>query len=174
MSEHTTGRRGTGGWIFLAVVLMIYGLTAVVDSDLALRALAGFTQLLDKVLPALVLVFVLIFAINLLLDPQRVRKYLGKQSGIKGWLTAIVVGILSTGPVYAWYAVLHDLRQKGMRTSLVAVLLYSRAVKLPLLPLLVHYFGLDYTLVLVLYLIGFSVISGLIMEKIEGERAVPD
>ncbi len=153
---------------------MIYGLTAVVDSELALRALAGFTQLLDKVLPALALVFVLIFAINLLLDPQRVRKYLGKQSGIKGWLTAIVAGILSTGPVYAWYAVLRDLRQKGMRTSLVAVLLYSRAVKLPLLPLLVHYFGLDYTLVLVLYLIGFSVISGLIMEKIEGVRAVPD
>jgi uncharacterized membrane protein YraQ (UPF0718 family) len=156
------------------VVLMIYGLTAVVDSELALRALAGFTQLLDKVLPALALVFVLIFAINLLLDPQRVRKYLGKQSGIKGWLTAIVAGILSTGPVYAWYAVLRDLRQKGMRTSLVAVLLYSRAVKLPLLPLLVHYFGLNYTLVLVLYLIGFSVISGLIMEKIEGVRAVPD
>jgi len=153
---------------------MIYGLTAVVDSELALRALAGFTQLLDKVLPALALVFVLIFAINLLLDPQRVRKYLGKQSGIKGWLTAIVAGILSTGPVYAWYAVLRDLRQKGMRTSLVAVLLYSRAVKLPLLPLLVHYFGLNYTLVLVLYLIGFSVISGLIMEKIEGVRAVPD
>jgi len=153
---------------------MIYGLTAVVDSELALRALAGFTQLLDKVLPALALVFVLIFAINLLLDPQRVRKYLGKQSGIKGWLTAIVAGILSTGPVYAWYAVLRDLRQKGMRTSLVAVLLYSRAVKLPLLPLLAHYFGLNYTLVLVLYLIGFSVISGLIMEKIEGVRAVPD
>ncbi len=153
---------------------MIYGLTALVDSDLALKALAGFTQLLDTVLPALVLVFVLIFAINLLLDPQRVRKYLGRQSGIKGWLTAIVAGILSTGPAYAWYAVLRDLRQKGMRTSLVAVLLYSRAVKLPLLPLLVHYFGLDYTLVLVLYLIGFSVISGLVMEKIEGVRAVPD
>jgi hypothetical protein len=85
-----------------------------------------------------------------------------------------VAGILSTGPVYAWYAVLHDLRQKGMRASLVAAMLYSRAVKLPLLPLLVHYFGLGYTMVLALYLIGFSIIGGLLMERIGGMHAVPD
>ena len=128
----------------------------------------------SKVLPVLALVLVLIFAIDLLLNPKRVEKYLGRSSGILGWLAAIVVGILSTGPVYAWYAVLHDLRQKGMRTSLVAVVLYSRAVKLPLLPLLVYYFGLGYTMVLAFYLIGFSIIGGLLMERIGGMRAVPD
>jgi uncharacterized membrane protein YraQ (UPF0718 family) len=173
-SEHTAGRVGAGGWVFLAVVLVIYGATAFVDSELALRAMVLFTQLLNKVLPVLVLVFVLIFAVDLLLNPKRVEKYLGRRSGIVGWLTAIVAGILSTGPVYAWYAVLHDLRQKGMRTALVAVLLYNRAVKLPLLPLLVHYFGFGYTMVLALYLIGFSIISGLLMERIVGARAMTD
>ena len=133
-----------------------------------------FTQLLDKVLPALALVFVLFFAVDLLLDPKRVEKYLGRRSGIPGWLTAILAGILSTGPVYAWYAVLHDLRQKGMRTSLVAAMLYSRAIKLPLLPLLVHYFGLGYTIVLVSYLIGFSIIGGLLMERVGDIHAVSD
>jgi len=53
-------------------------------------------------------------------------------------------------------------------------MLYSRAVKLPLLPLLVHYFGLGYTMVLVLYLIGFSIIGGLLMERIGGMHALPD
>jgi len=91
-----------------------------------------------------------------------------------GWLTAIVTGILSTGPVYAWYAVLHDLREKGMRTSLISVVLYNRAIKLPLLPLLIHYFGLTYTVVLALYLIGFSIIGGIILEKVLGEPVLPD
>ncbi len=75
--------------------------------------------------------------------------------------------------MYAWYAVLHDLREKGMRTSLISVVLYNRAVKLPLLPLLVHYFGLAYTVVLAAYLIGFSIIGGLIMEKESADTSAP-
>lgn len=173
-SERKSRKGGIGGWIFLTVVLVIYGVTALLDSDLTLRAATVFLQLLDKVYPVLVLVFLLIFIIDLLLNPKRVEKYLGRKSGIMGWLTAIVVGILSTGPVYAWYAVLHDLRKKGMRTSLISVVLYNRAVKLPLLPLLVHYFGLAYTVVLATYLIGFSIIGGLIMEKVVGAPASPD
>lgn len=173
-SEHPAGSGGIGGWVFLVVVLVIYASTALVDYGLVLGAVSVFTRLLDKVLPALALVLVLIFAVDLLLDPKQVEKYLGRRSGILGWLAAIVAGILSTGPVYAWYAVLHDLGQKGMRTSLVAAMLYSRAVKLPLLPLLVHYFGLGYTMVLVLYLIGFSIVGGLLMERIGVTHAVPD
>ncbi len=173
-SERKAGKGGAGGWIFLTVVLVIYGVTALLDSDLTLRAITVFLQLLDKVYPVLVLVFLLIFIIDLLLNPKRVEKYLGRRSGIMGWLTAIVTGILSTGPVYAWYAVLHDLRNKGMRTSLISVVLYNRAIKLPLLPLLVHYFGLAYTVVLASYLIGFSIIGGIILEKVLGEPALPD
>ncbi len=173
-SERKAGKGGAGGWIFLTVVLVIYGVTALLDYDLALRAITVFLQLLDKVYPVLILVFLLIFIIDLLLNPKRVEKYLGRRSGIMGWLTAIVVGILSTGPVYAWYAVLHDLRNKGMRTSLISVVLYNRAIKLPLLPLLVHYFGLAYTVVLAFYLIGFSIIGGIILEKVLGEPALPD
>jgi len=160
-------RGGTGGWIFLAVVLGIYGLSGIIDASQTSRAIASFMQLLDKVLPVLVLVFLLIFVIDLFLNPKRIETYLGQKSGIKGWLVAIIGGILATGPIYAWYAVLSELKQKGMRASLVAVFLYSRAVKLPLLPLLVHYFGIHYTMVLVLYLVIFSLISGLVMERVE-------
>jgi hypothetical protein len=39
---------------------------------------------------------------------------------------------------------LHEVHEKGMQSSLVAVFLYSRAVKLPLLPLMLHYFGTGY------------------------------
>jgi phosphoenolpyruvate carboxylase len=54
-----------------------------------------------------------------------------------------------------------------MRASLAAVFLYSRAIKLPLLPLMIQYFGTNYTLVLCLYLLGFSFVSGALMAKLE-------
>lgn len=168
------GKSSVGGWLFLLIVVLIYGVIALIDIELTSLAMADFTKLLDKMLPALVIVFILIFMVNLLLEPRWIKKYLGSRSGIKGWLTAIVGGILATGPVYAWYALLRELRQKGMKTSLAAVFLYSRAVKLPLLPLLVHYFGVLYTLVLVCYLIVFSVISGLVMERIQSVHTEAD
>jgi hypothetical protein len=70
------------------------------------------------------------------------------------------------GPVYAWYAVMAELQQKGMRTALIATFLYSRAIKLPLLPLMIYYFGLSYTLVLCSYLLVFSVINGILVERL--------
>ncbi|MEA3406052.1 MAG: permease [Pseudomonadota bacterium] len=162
-----SGKNAKGGWIFLAIVLLIYGVTALLDMDLAMQAIASFIHLFDKVWPVLLIVFILIFMINLFLEPVWVKKYLGRRSGLTGWLAAMVGGMLSTGPVYPWYALLSDLREQGMKTSLAAVFLYSRAIKLPLLPLLVHYFGLTYTMILVGYLVVFSIISGLVMEKIE-------
>ena len=167
-------KKGVGGWIFLAIVLLIYGVVALLDSELALQALISFVQLLNKVLPVLLIVFILIFSINLFLEPAWVKKHLGSHSGITGWLTAIVGGILSTGPIYPWYALLKELNEKGMKKSLIAVFLYSRAVKLPLLPLLVHYFGIAYTVVLICYLITFSIVSGITIEQIDSRLSNTD
>ena len=41
-SERKVGKGGAGGWIFLTVVLVIYGVTALLDSDLTLRAITVF------------------------------------------------------------------------------------------------------------------------------------
>jgi uncharacterized membrane protein YraQ (UPF0718 family) len=166
-------RLAIGGWIFLAVVVAVYGVTGAVDPESAARAISFFMKVLQQVVPILALVFALIFLFDLLLDPATTENYLGKASGIKGWLVAIVSGILSAGPVYAWYAVLSDLRKKGMRTSLVAAFLYNRGVKFPLLPLMVHYFGIRYTVVLSLYLIVFSIVSGIVMERLENHGVSP-
>jgi hypothetical protein len=51
-----------------------------------------------------------------------------------------------------------------MRPGLVSVFLYTRAIKLPLLPLLIHYFGLAFSLILLSYLILFSLPAGVLLE----------
>lgn len=169
MSDNARGKgRGKlGGWLFLLLVLTAYGLSALAAPDVAGKALAGFLAMLGQVVPALGLVFVLLLLFELFLSPKRVENWLGGSSGLRGWLLALSAGVLSTGPVYSWYALLADLRRKGMRTALVAVVLYARAIKLPLLPFMAHYFGLGYTVVLSLLIAGFAVLNGLIMERLE-------
>jgi hypothetical protein len=61
-----------------------------------------------------------------------------------------------------------------MRASLAAAFLFSRAIKLPLLPLMVHYFGIAYTLVLCLYLLGFSVVGGVLMRRFDDRETGQD
>ncbi len=163
-------KKGYGGWLFLALVLVVYGLLGLVNPDAATQSLSFFTHVMGQVLPVLGLVFLLLFVANLVLKPKWIKRYLGKGSGIKGWLAAVIGGILSMGPVYAWYTMLGELRQQGMRDALIAAFLYSRAVKLPLLPLMIHYFGVTYTLVLCFYLIGFSIITGIVVEKLTPQR----
>jgi uncharacterized membrane protein YraQ (UPF0718 family) len=160
------GKRKLGGWLFLMLVLLAHGATAIVEPALARRAMASTLDMLGQVAPVLVLVLALMFLAERFLTPGRTRAWLGRGSGLRGWLLAVMAGIVSTGPVYTWYALLAELRQKGMRTALVAVLLYARAIKLPLLPLLAHYFGLRYVLVLSLLIAFFAIVNGLLMERL--------
>ncbi|WP_305907645.1 hypothetical protein Q9L42_014760 [Methylomarinum sp. Ch1-1] len=154
------------GWTFLVLVLFAYGLVGILNPEASIRAPTFFRQSMGKLIPVLGLIFLLLLIANLVVDPKRISRYLGKQSGLQGWGMAVIGGIVSMGPIYAWYALLSELRQKGMREALIATFLCSRAIKPPLLPLMIHYFGVTYTWVLCLYLIIFAVINGLLVERL--------
>ena len=173
MMKEKSGGLTRNGVVFLLVVMYLYALAFLVDAELALNALAFTTRLLYRLLPVLLLVFVLIFVSNLLVKPDWVRANVGRDSGLRGWTVAVVGGILSVGPIYVWYALLRDLKTKGMRTALIAVFLYNRGIKLPLLPLMIHYFGVAYTLVLATYMTLFSLLSGILVEKMVERRPRP-
>lgn len=159
--------------IFLGVVVALYCGVAAMDITVATRALETFAGILRQIIPVLVLVFTLMFLIDLCVKPKAIAKHLGSESGVKGWVLAIVAGIIATGPIYVWYSMLADFQKKGMRTALAGVFLYTRSVKLPLLPLMVYYFGVLYTTVLSTYLIIFSVACGMVCEAATKNKDIP-
>jgi hypothetical protein len=54
-----------------------------------------------------------------------------------------------------------------MKSGLVAVFLYNRAIKIPLLPFMVHYFRMPFVIILVGYIIIASIVQGHIIQKID-------
>jgi uncharacterized membrane protein YraQ (UPF0718 family) len=90
-------------------------------------------------------------------------KYLGQEAGLKGWLLAIIGGILVSGPPYILFPLLKDLKKKGMSNALLAVFLYNRNVKIPFFPVMIYYFGLTYTVIISFYIIIFSIFNGLLI-----------
>jgi hypothetical protein len=56
-----------------------------------------------------------------------------------------------------------------MRTGLIGVFLYNRAIKIPLLPLLIYYFGTAFTILLLMWMIIASLVEGKIIEIIDSK-----
>jgi uncharacterized membrane protein YraQ (UPF0718 family) len=153
------------GW-FLLGVLLVWAAAWVWAPDRIGPALALFASLLASVLPALGLVFLFLLLANLFSERPWVERHLGQESGWRGWLLSLGAGVLSAGPPLPWYALAGQLMGRGVRPGLAATFLYARAVKLPMLPLLIHYFGLAYTLVLTAWLLVLAVLTGLVMQRL--------
>ena len=135
-----------GSWMFLLLVTVVYITFGIVDLELVRNVLPVFGILILRILPVLILVFVIMFLTNLLFEAKSIVRILGKGSGLQGWIFAIAGGIISSGPIYMWYPLLGDLKERGMKDCLIAAFLYNRAIKIPLIPMMVYYFGCSFTL----------------------------
>jgi uncharacterized membrane protein YraQ (UPF0718 family) len=175
MNHATKDRRGGsfGGWGFLLAVALIYAICAVVAPETAERGLAALAALSVRILPVMAVVFFLLFLIELFIDEEWILRHLSRAAGFRGWALAIGCGVLSAGPLFAWYPLLADLRAKGMSNALLAAFLYSRALKLPLLPLMAHYFGVAYTVLFAVSILVFSVLNGWIVGLLLKNDALP-
>ncbi|MBN1893447.1 permease [bacterium] len=155
------------GEYFLCVVALVYLGLAFWDSRIFFDSLQESWKMMLKIAPAMLVVLFFMILLNYLVRPQAIRKYLGKGTGIKGYLLAIAGGVFSHGPIFVWYPFLKDMKDEGMSSGLIAVFLYSRAIKIPLLPLMVTYFGIGFTLLLAFYVLLASFCAGIFMDKIE-------
>lgn len=156
------------GWYFLLIVIVLYVIIGLLKIEALLPSLRFSFKIIKNIVPVFGVIFALMVAFNLFVSPYSVRKYLGKSSGFRRWLIAIGGGIVSTGPIYMWYPLLKELKKQGVQYGFIATFLYNRAIKPPLIPMMVVYFGLKYTAVLTMVMITTSVIQGIIFEKVEG------
>jgi len=147
-------------FLFPIGILVIYVILFLATPDKAGQAIKSSGNVFLSMLIPLALVFIIMLLINLFLKPAAVAKFLGKGSGIKGIALSSVAGIISTGPIYAWYPLLKDLKDKGAGESSIAIFLYNRAVKPFLLPVMIGYFGWLYVVILTIIMVLASIAVG--------------
>jgi len=154
-----------GSWYFLIVMILVYALLFFFRSDWFHTSLTFFFNILLKIIPIFALIFVLMAISNYFISPKFIVKHL-QGKGVKKWVYVILGGILSSGPIYMWYPLLSNLKKKGLRDGLIACFLYNRAIKIPLLPIAIFYFGLKYIVILTVVMILISVVQGILINKI--------
>jgi len=167
-AEEKGNKERSYGAYFLCAIVFLYLFLFLFEPEKVQKSLKASGHMLVQIFPALIVIILLMALMNYFVNPKIVSKYVGKGSGITGWFLAVFAGILSHGPIYVWYPLLRNLRNQGMKSGLIAVFLYNRAIKIPLLPLMVHYFGIPFFVILTGYMIIASIAEGHIVEMIEG------
>jgi uncharacterized membrane protein YraQ (UPF0718 family) len=157
--------KSNSGWYFLITVILIYIILLFINYNSFIKAISMFSDIIVKIIPVFFIVFILMALMNYFVTSETIVKHL-QDKKIKSWLIAVFGGIISHGPIYMWYPLLKDAKKKGVKDSLISCFLYNRAVKIPLLPLIIFYFGGLYVLILTIIMIIFSIIGGVILEKI--------
>jgi len=158
----------SGGWWFCLGMIAVYFILAITKYSLFENSLHFFWSILLKILPIFALVWFFMALMDRFITRQVILKYVQKERG-KKWLLAVVGGILSAGAIYLWYPLLADLHKKGIDYGLIACFLYNRAIKLPLLPVAIYYFGWKYVIILTGVMIVASLIQGVIINKLMKE-----
>ncbi|WP_201353183.1 permease [Hydrogenimonas urashimensis] len=151
---------------FLIAVSLLYAVVGALHSEKSVAALEKSGMVLTKIGPILLIVIFITAVIDYFFNPKDVAAHLGEKCSLKGWLIALAAGIASHGPMYAWYPMIEDLKRHGLRKGLIATFFYARSIKVPLLPIMIDYFGLAFTFVLTLYILIASVIQGILIDRL--------
>jgi len=156
------------GLRLLSVVGLLYLMIYFYDEGKMVIAVKKASTLFGELMLIFPLIIVVMALITYYVNPRKIASHLGEESGLKGWMIALSAGIISHGPMYAWYPMLEDLVKHGLKKGLIATFFYARSIKVPLLPIMVAYFGYGFTLILTLYILLASVIQGWLIDQICG------
>ena len=167
MKKQDKNKKIPGGILFLIFMLLVYGILFLVLPEKAFTAAGESGRVMKSLIIPLLAVFVVTVCLNLFIHPGKIVGLLGKKSGIKGTFFSAAAGIISMGPIYAWYPFLKEMLDRGAGVESITVFLNCRSVKPVLLPVMVSCFGVTYTVLLTVFMIMGAVAAGRIMSFLE-------
>lgn len=152
------------GIVLFAIIVGLY----VYNQSLGIEAmgitLLNFKEMLLLVPP----IFILMGLMEVWVPKETLTKYMGRGSGIKGFLIALVLGTAAAGPLYVAFPIGVMLLKKGARLSNVIFFLgVWSTTKLPVLLFEVASIGLEFTLIQVGVSLPLYLISAILIEKTE-------
>jgi uncharacterized membrane protein YraQ (UPF0718 family) len=144
-------------------VLIAYGVLFVIDSEKTGISTLYSLKIMKDILPILAIVYIFMALFNFIPE-KHLKSYIQKTTGFYQYLIMSVLGMISHGPIYAWYPLLKDLGNRGLTEGSIAAYLFSKGIKLTLLPIMIHYFGFPLTAWFTLTLFLLSFLQGYLID----------
>lgn len=157
-------------YFFFIMVMIVTISISLVDyqsgKSVTTIALDSFIQMIS-VLPPIML---LLGLLDIWVPRETMIKFMGRDSGIKGVLLAILFGSIAAGPLYAAFPITALFIKKGVRFSNVMIFLGAWCTtKIPTLLFELSALGYKYTFTRMFVNLPFIILIGYLIEFILGK-----
>jgi len=164
-------------YLIMSAIIVVFVMLYFVFPAKGEVSLKNSWQFFIEMMEILPVVTILIGILSVWATQEMVTKYLGKESGFKGFLVALLMGTLPAGPLYVAFPIAKALRMKGASVgNMVTYLSVFAAIKLPQLLMEWRFLGWKFTLlrfpitVVLIYLM--SLVVDLIFKKTEKKESM--
>lgn len=148
--------------IFLGFIYIILMFWLPNTAEESISVAIDYAKEMVLIIPA---VFVLMGLMEVWLPKDKIQKWLGISSGIKGIFFSFLMGTLPTGPLYVAFPLTASLLKKGASITNMVIFLGSwAALKIPQLLVEIKFLGGSFTLLRFVLTFVIIVIIGMIME----------
>ena len=160
---------------FPILIGLIFIILAIIEPPIAQRSSLVTWEYFKEMALIMPPVFLLMGLMEVWVPKDKIQKWLGSDSGVKGGLLSLALGTLPTGPLYVAFPLTATLFRKGARITNMVIFLGSwAALKIPQLMIEIKFLGIAFTgLRFGLTLVTLA-IMGLIMEMILGHKSVSE
>ena len=160
--------------IFLIVVAAAYILMFIIKPDMGVISIKNSFYYIKEMLMIMPVIFVLTALLDTWIAKEKITKYLGKQSKVKGIILSFVLGSISAGPIYAAFPMCVMLHKKGASVRNLVIILSSWAViKVPMLLNEAKFLGMKFMAIRwVLTVIAIVVFSWIAAKIVKDEDIV--
>jgi uncharacterized membrane protein YraQ (UPF0718 family) len=149
------------------LMILIYGGLFCFRLEDGITAINNTGYYLKELLLVMPVVIIFTILINAWVPQKTITKHLGKHSGLKGNILALLVGMFSTGPIYAAFPIAAVLKKKGSSIENIVIILSAWAVvKVPMLFNEVRFLGIDFMLTRWLLTVIAIIIMGKITQRL--------
>jgi uncharacterized membrane protein YraQ (UPF0718 family) len=136
----------------------------------AWQALVVGATTFGSVLLLITAVFGLVGILQTWISRDLIVGLLGRDSGLKGLLIAVLCGTLLIGPAYIIFPLLMSLQRQGARWAVIVIVLSSYAVKLQMIPIEIGFLGWPFSLGRSLLTVALAIPAGLLIEALMPEN----
>ena len=159
------------GWLILAGVVAVAAVLLIAFSGQRGPSLAAFWQFFIEMLFVMPAVLVIMGLFAVWVPKEAITRYMGRGSGARGMVLALIFGTLPTGPLYAAFPLTKGLLDKGALPANVFVFMAAWAcIKIPQELIELQFLGWRFTLARFVFTVAVIVPMAFVFQWFLGDR----
>jgi len=149
---------GLSGYVLFLIVSWILGFNPGIEIS---RNFRDFSVEMLKILPC---AFILIGLFEVWVKRETVEKHFGEESGIRGYIWAVLLASTTVGGLYVAFPVAYSLRSKGAKLSIIFTYIGASAIcRVPMTIFEASFLGINFTAIRLLVSLPLVIVTSILL-----------